>query len=186
MKKNSVKRRFIECGGQTVEYALKRYKRQRCIRLTLRCDGTLAVTAPWWVRVREVEAFVRERRAWIEKHIAQSSQKTYSDEEKRIYKRLSRERVESALRHINTIYGFSWNRVSIRDSRSQWGSCSEKKNLSFSLRVALLEDDLLEYIVAHELCHLKEMNHSPAFWNLVSLSISDYRERKEQLKRVRL
>lgn len=177
-----MKTRSIRCGAREVSYTLKRYSRQRCIRLIAHQDGTLVVTAPRWVRVREIERFVEDRKMWIEKHVIGKVRTEYSNAQKRLYKKLARQRVTDMLDRVNGYYEFLWGRVSVRESRSQWGSCSSKKNLSFSWRVALLKDDLLEYIVAHELCHLKEMNHSPAFWELVSHSVPDYRERRKSLK----
>jgi len=80
--------------------------------------------------------------------------------------------------------GAECERISIRAQRSRWGSCSSKKTLSFNVRLALLPIELVEYVVVHEVCHLREMNHSPAFWKLVETAIPDYRKRRAALQRV--
>jgi predicted metal-dependent hydrolase len=72
--------------------------------------------------------------------------------------------------------------VKINGAKTRWGSCSAKKNVNFSWRLIMASDDLIDYVVAHELAHLKEMNHSPRFWSVVESVIPDYRERKKRLK----
>jgi predicted metal-dependent hydrolase len=83
-------------------------------------------------------------------------------------------------------YDLSYNRVAIRDTKTRWGSCSIKKNLNFNYRLALLPSHLIDYIVVHELCHLKEMNHAKNFWDLVSLALPNYKDSKLELKLINL
>lgn len=79
-------------------------------------------------------------------------------------------------------YGFTYGRVAVRDQKSRWGSCSRAGNLNFNWRLLLAPLPVLDYIVIHELCHLKEPNHSPRFWALVALGCPDYRERRRWLR----
>ncbi len=78
--------------------------------------------------------------------------------------------------------GVSYNRVDIKDTITKWGSCSSFKNLSFSWRLVLAPREVMEYVVIHELCHLKEMNHSPKFWKLVYQLMPEYFQAKLWLK----
>jgi len=80
-------------------------------------------------------------------------------------------------------YGFQYNAVRVKAMRSQWGSCSPKKNLNFNVKIMFLPDTLVDYVVVHELCHLKELNHGKRFWNLVERILPDYLEREKELKR---
>lgn len=73
-------------------------------------------------------------------------------------------------------------RIAIRNTVSRWGSCSSKGNLNFSYRLSLLPQELSEYIIVHELCHLKEFNHGKKFWDLVGLEIPGYAKLRAQLK----
>ena len=75
-------------------------------------------------------------------------------------------------------------RLSVRNQRTRWGSCSRTGNLNFNYKIALLPEPLADYIIAHELCHLGEFNHSQAFWDLVAVAIPDYRERRAELRRI--
>ncbi len=80
----------------------------------------------------------------------------------------------------------NYNRVAIRDQKSRWGSCSSKSNLNFNYRLALIPEHLTAYVVVHELCHLREMNHAKSFWDLVSISMPNYAELKEELRVINL
>lgn len=95
--------------------------------------------------------------------VARPGRKAYE-----LHKEAARAKVHARLRHFGERYGLTWNRVAIRDQRRRWGSCSSRGNLNFNYRLIFLPDHLFDYIIIHELCHLREMNHGPAFWSLVS------------------
>ena len=78
--------------------------------------------------------------------------------------------------------GVSYGRITIRCQRSRWGSCSSKGNLNFNYLLLLAPPEVLDYVVVHELCHRKEMNHSPGFWAEVERVMPDYRIQKQWLK----
>lgn len=101
------------------------------------------------------------------------------------YKEVTRRLVHSRLAFFNEHYHLAWRRVAIRNQASRWGSCSSRKNLNFNYRLCFLPLDLVDYVVVHELCHLVEMNHQPAFWRLVAQTIPDWRQRRRALKQVR-
>ena len=83
-------------------------------------------------------------------------------------------------------YGVTYGRIAIRDQRTRWGSCSNKKNLNFNFRVAFLPDEFRDYIIVHEICHLKELNHSKRFWELVSQFFPHYTSIHKQLRNYKL
>ena len=86
------------------------------------------------------------------------------------------------LTHFAPHYKVTYARVTIKDMRSRWGSCSRKGNLNFNYRLLFLPPELVDYVVVHELCHLREMNHSRAFWWLVAETIPDFVVRKHALR----
>ena len=99
---------------------------------------------------------------------------------------MARGLVNARIEHWNAYYGFPVGRVSIRDQKTRWGSCSKKGNLNFNYRVAHLPPVLVDYIVVHELCHLREFNHSKQFWALVRETVPDYVARRQALKQIRV
>ena len=87
--------------------------------------------------------------------------------------------VNAKIEKFNRLYNYSFNRVSIRNQKTRWGSCSSKKNLNFNYRIMYLPDEIADYIVVHELCHLEEFNHSRKFWDLVERGVPDYKKIKK-------
>jgi predicted metal-dependent hydrolase len=96
-------------------------------------------------------------------------------------RRLIAERVPE----MNRIYGHAHGKVSIRSQKRRWGSCSTKGTLSFNYRLIYLPAELADYVIAHELCHLKEMNHSPRFWALVAQAFPDWKAKRTELNKYR-
>jgi len=90
---------------------------------------------------------------------------------------------KSRLEYFNTFYGFKIGRVSVKNQKSRWGSCSRKGNLNFNYKIAKLPASTADYIILHELCHLGKFNHSRAFWNLVRKTMPDYLEIRRSLRK---
>ncbi len=98
------------------------------------------------------------------------------------YKEQARALVCERLAHLNQPYNFTYGRIAIRNTKTTWASCSKKGNLNFNYRVVYLGQDLLDYLIVHELCHLQEFNHSKRFWELVARTVPDYKTLRRQLK----
>ena len=99
-------------------------------------------------------------------------------------KETARALVESRLLHWNKHYSFKYGRVSVRNQRSRWGSCSSKGNLNFNFRIVTLPIHIADYIIVHELCHIGQFNHSEKFWNLVEETQPDYIKLQKELKKI--
>lgn len=89
--------------------------------------------------------------------------------------------IQCRVEEINKQYQFQYSRVSVKDLKSRWGSCSSKKNLNFHYKLLFLPIHLTDYVITHELCHLQEMNHSKNFWKLVCETIPDHKKRKAEI-----
>ncbi|NVN96820.1 M48 family metallopeptidase [Candidatus Nomurabacteria bacterium] len=98
------------------------------------------------------------------------------------YKKDAATLVKERLEHFNTFYNFKYGRVAIRNQKTRWGSCSKKGNLNFNYKIVLLTSKQANYIIVHELCHLKEFNHSQRFWDLVAKVVPDYKEVRSSLR----
>lgn len=94
----------------------------------------------------------------------------------------SREVINKRLIYYRRIINVSYNAVKIKDQRSRWGSCSDKRNLNFNWRLIMMPQQVMDYVIIHELCHLKHLNHSKDFWNMVYRYMPDYKKSIEWLK----
>lgn len=99
--------------------------------------------------------------------------------------REARRDVAERLVRLNREYGYKIGKVAIRKQKSRWGSCSQKGNLNFNVRIVFLPDHLRDYVIVHELCHLGEFNHSKVFWDLVARTVPDWKTRRKELHRYR-
>lgn len=100
------------------------------------------------------------------------------------YKEEARKVIRQRLDYYAALYGVSYNRLSIRNQKSRWGSCSEHGNLNFNVKLLFLSDHLRDYVIIHEVCHLLEMNHSAQFWRLVEKACPDYTSRRKELHKI--
>lgn len=94
--------------------------------------------------------------------------------------------MHARLSHFNQFYGFEVHRVFIKNHHSRWGSASMLGNLNFNYKILILSPELQDYVVVHELCHLKEFNHSSEFWALVGEQIPHYQELRHELRKLSL
>ncbi len=174
-----------------IPYTLKRYKNSKSLKLRIKSSGELLVTSPKRLSISYINNFIAEKSEWIiEKleyfnSLPQPNIRVKKGDYKK-YKEQARTIVQEKIKNINSYYKFSFNKISIRNQKTRWGSCSNKKNLNFNYKIALLPDHLAQYIVIHELCHLKEMNHGPNFWNLVSKTMPEYKKIRRELKEFKI
>jgi predicted metal-dependent hydrolase len=101
----------------------------------------------------------------------------------RFYRRSAQVEIAARLDEACALTGTSYERLSIRGQRSRWASCSRSGTMSFNWRLLLAPEEVLDYVVWHEVCHLELMDHSPAFWRLVARRCPDYRQHIRWLRR---
>ena len=145
-------------------------------------DGTVLVRAPKRATQKEIEVLLEKHKDWIEKHL--QAQQTRAEalqalppltpEEIRALGAKACEIVPPRVAHFAKLVGVSYGRITIRNQRSKWGSCSAKGNLNFNCLLMLAPPQVLDSVIVHELCHRKEMNHSPAFYREVYRVMPDY------------
>ena len=180
-------KQILSLGSEKIPYTLKRYPRSKRVRLSISRERALLVTAPKRTPFYFIEKVLQEKQEWIRKTLKyfETLPKPVSPVfGKNLYekhKEEARKLVSARLNYWNRLYNFSWGRISIRNQKTRWGSCSKKGNLNFSYKLALLSEDLADYIIVHELCHLKEFNHSRNFWDLVARAIPDHKEKRNAL-----
>lgn len=168
-------------------YTIRRSRQSRRLRVHV-TRNRVTVSAPISATDRRIAAFVSEHADWIqraqEKVKSKTREITPAGVEQASYeacKGRAKKILFERIKIVNAHYCYHFNMVSVKDLRSRWGSCSTKKNLNFHYKLMFLPVELIDYVVAHELCHLKEMNHSERFWALVAETIPEYRERLKEL-----
>lgn len=134
-------------------------------------------------RVRYMQAIrlLKQRRANKMHRLKKGRAKNGSTQYKR-YKEQARVLIHERILFWNRVYGFTYGRVFIKNQKTRWGSCSKQGNLNFSYKLVFLSPHLVDYIIVHELCHLKEFNHGPNFWALVARMIPDYKKCRAELR----
>lgn len=174
-----------------MEYSLYRRVRLRRITLSVNSKGKVRVTAPKLVPKSIIEKFVRSKHEWIEGVLQKMKavQQSHFSGPKFSYhgnKARAKKIITERVKYFAGLHGFSFKRISIKNTSSRWGSCSTKENLNFNYKLIFLSEALLDYVVVHELCHLREHNHSRKFWAEVGAILPDYRVRERELKKYRL
>lgn len=163
-----------------------------CLEISPRSEVILRV--PKRAGEDSIRAFFDGKSKWLEKHLAMIKErgrdvplgKDLTDKEMRELKAEAKDFIAQRVKHFAEVMGTAYKSVSIRCQKTRWGSCSAKKNLSFNCLLLLLPSELLDYVVVHELCHLKHMNHSQAFWSEVEKFLPDYKKRRALLKKCKI
>lgn len=177
--------RVVEVGGHLIELEIRRSKRVRGTRIVVRPGLPPELVVRPRAGAAEIDAALSEHLPWLERQLARSPKPrlgldrlTLTDAQGR---REARARVALVAEMEAAALGVTYRRLTLRDQRSRWGSCSANGTLSFNWRLVLAPHDVLDYVVVHEVCHLVEHNHGPRFWKLVERRRPDYREPKDWL-----
>ena len=142
------------------------------------------LTVPAWMAEDEIQRIIESHRAWISCERAKQRPRLRFDPRdisEVDARRAARELVTMLAEEEAQELGVEYKRIEIRDQRTRWGSCSTRGTLSFNWRLVLAPFDVLDYVVVHELCHLREPNHSSRFWRLVEARRPDWRTHRDWL-----
>ena len=165
------------------------YSAHKTLAVQVKADGSVVVRAPKRMAKYKIEAFLKEKQDWIhthrEKALAAAEQKVANRlteaERKAAVKRAAQMLAEKTA-HFAKEMGVTYGRITIREQKTRWGSCSVRGNLNFNWKLALMPEEILDYVVVHELAHRREMNHSSRFWAEVERIMPDYKRRRKWLK----
>lgn len=221
--------RFV-IGGETLIVRVRESRRAKTVRIIVGPRRPLEVIVPRGLGAGDVDAFLEDKRSWVETKIAEAraiSERppqlglgragtvwlagrelpierrngrraiamlegdrlvVFGPDEnaaaavERWYRREARRRIADVVRREAERLGYEYQAIGIRDPRTRWGSCSRRGNLSFSWRLLLGPDDVLEYVVVHELCHLREPSHRKPFWRLLESVRPGWQEQARWLR----
>ena len=168
---------------------------RKTLAIQVSVSGQVTVRAPHTMPDSTIHRFLSQKESWILEHLSHAATEPaqspaenpplsefrrsyYMESARKIFKR----KTAAYAKKMSVTYG----RITIREQKTRWGSCSSKGNLNFNWKLILLAPELLDYVVVHELAHRREMNHSKNFWKIVEAELPDYRERRRRLKECRI
>lgn len=163
---------------------------RKTLAVQIRADGTVIARAPLRMPKDRILYFLSEKASWIRMQQGRMQERENMRQQARIHldaaqEKELRERAKSVLAQRTAYFarqvGVTYGRITVRDQKTRWGSCSQTGNLNFNFRLILAPLEVLDYVVVHELCHRRQMNHSAQFWQEVAQVLPDYRERKAWL-----
>ena len=181
--------RVEQKNEEPVEVQIIRSSR-RSMGLQVKADGTVCARVPMQVMDYAVQEFIEGHADWIFK-----KRKLVLSRDNRpdivylpeVTEKSDRERIqtfiEEKVSYYASVMGVSYGRITMRNQKTRWGSCSSEGNLNFNCRLLFVPDRIVDYVVIHELAHRKFMNHSKAFWNEVEKYMPDYKEHRKMLSR---
>ena len=170
--------KYIEYNNNIIEYEIVR-KKIKNIYLTIK-NGKVVVSAPTNISEEHIEALVTKKANWISKAIDKENKKQeiqdkYTEEE---FIKIVTITANELIKQTN----LRPNKMRIREIKYAWGSCSRSKNITINNKLIKYSKNAIRYVILHELCHIKYMNHSKKFWELVQTYMPNYKEIRKELK----
>ena len=159
---------------------------RRTIAIQILPGGEVLVRCPRHMSAAAIHSFVESKSRWIETHL--KKQKTvdtstvFTEEQLHDLVQLAKAELPVRVEQLARRIGVSYGRIAVKKQRTLWGSCSGKGNLNFNCLLMLVPEEVRDYIIVHELCHRKQMNHSPVFWREVARVIPEYERYRRWLK----
>lgn len=169
------------------------YSRRKTCAISISPEGEITLRLPLHTSEEDIRHLLLEKQHWIithwleaREHAARKPVSDLTDNQRaaleKRYIAAAKDYFPKRAAYFLPLTGGSYNRITIRDQKTRWGSCSARGTLSFNWRLMLAPPAVLDYVVVHELCHLTHMNHSAAFWALVESVCPDYRTHRKWLK----
>ena len=182
-------------------FVFARHPRARRYVIRVEPDGSVRVTMPRWGSTRDAAAFAEQERGWIEKQLrrieagrkrrtADGERGTANDgpqfdaDQQRALRARARSELPARLLELAAQHGLTVSGVSVRNQKWRWGSCSPRGLICLNWRLVTMPDAVRDYVMLHELMHLKRMDHSPKFWKLVAAVCPTYQEARRWLRQV--
>ncbi len=154
-------------------------------------DARIIVRAPYSLPLSEIKKLVEHKSDWIEKHIKKQQEKQpnhaapnqkLTAEQIKVLAEQARQIIPKRVKYFAEKLHITYGRITIKNQKTLWGSCSDRGNLNFNCLLMLAPPKVLDYVIVHELCHRRQMNHSKQFWHEVEKALPDYKVWEEWLK----
>lgn len=166
-------------------------KRAKRLNISVKPLKGVRVAVPYWLSFKKAMETVRPRADWIKRHQTQlkrlkEKHEAYSSGLAPLDKKGGREKIVCRLDELAEKHGFTYNRVFVRNQKTRWGSCSSRNNINLNIKLARLSDDLIDYVILHELVHTIIKNHGKTFWSTMDSLTGDAKAVDSRLNRYRL
>ena len=161
---------------------------RKTIAIQVNSDLSVTVRAPYGVTEKYIKEFLNKNEAWIneikvkKKSIESGNVENVTLDKIKALADQALKIIPARVEYFARIVGVTYGNITVRNQKTRWGSCSSKGNLNFNCLLMLAPPEVLDYVVAHELCHRKQMNHSKAFWTEVEKAFPDYKKSIKWLK----
>jgi len=182
-------KQLVAMESKDITYSIRRSKRAKRLRLAVYHDGSVVVTSPHYITECAIQKFIHLQSAWIQRKLELFSGlkihpdiATHAKAHFMKHKEQALNLVMGKVRYYSERHGFSPNTLRVKRLKTKWGSCSAKKNLNFNYKILFLSEEIQDYLIVHELCHLREMNHSVRFWKQVGRIIPNYKVLQKALR----
>ncbi len=169
-----------------MNYKIIKSKR-KSLTISVERAGTVIVKAPKSMTNRQIKFYCEKNRRWIEKRLAEHSENASkgtppTEEEIKELKKQAKQVLSRKTEYFARFMGVEYNGVKITSAKHRWGSCKKDGSICYSYRTMLLDEKCRDYIVVHELAHIKQFNHSAAFYEEIAKILPDYKERQKEIK----
>jgi len=173
------------------QVSFERSKKARRLNISVKPFTGVRVAIPDGLSFQKAEEFVYAKKGWIQRHLARMKQHEENGEIASgafddIDKVKAKRELMRRLRYLAGKYGFTYNKVFIRNQKTRWGSCSSKNNISLNMRIVRLPEELIGYVILHELAHTRIKNHSHDFWAMMNKLVGDGKGKAAKLREFRI
>lgn len=167
---------YVEYNGKIIEYEIIKSNIKN-VYIQIK-ENKVVVKAPYKIKEKDIQNLVNKKASWIYKKLQNNEvekEDLYSEKEFEVI-------VQEIFEDLINRTGLRPKKARIRDIKYAWGTCSINKNITINSKLIKYSKKTIEYVILHELCHIKHMNHSKEFWKLVSTYMPDYKEIRKELK----
>ncbi|MHC4647968.1 MAG: M48 family metallopeptidase [Planctomycetota bacterium] len=161
--------------------------RAKRLSITVKHDRTIRVTRPWGLSLGAAEKFLRSRVGWVKKHVDRLKKLEETPARVPAVNRTKAKIILAArLNYLAKEYGFSYNKLFLRNQKTRWGTCSSKNNIGLNMNLVRLPDELQDYVILHELVHTRHKNHGREFWAEMNRLLGNTKQLRKKLRTYRL
>ena len=165
----------------------ERSNRAKHLNISVKAPAKVRVAVPRDISFEKAKNFTYSKIGWISKHLLQIQLKPKIQLfDRPVDKQSANEFLEGRIRELADKFGFAYNKVTIRNQKTRWGSCTGKNNISLNMKLMNISNHLIDYVILHELVHTKVNNHSPLFWGSLDIYVGNAKAIDKELKKYSL